>query len=597
MHTRRSLQPTDGATPPFVGDAGIPCADAAETADVCRPRVRARLLAIGPALATGADDVLALAAARLRTRFLRLDSPTEASRYLADNRVSCVVLEQPASDETPLTAIAELKAVVSEDVPVIILSERADSRLAVAAVQAGAQDYVPRNEVNAVSLERTIRHAIERKRGEAKLTHLALHNHLTVLPNRSHFTTCLQEEARRRPAGLGVVAVLFVDVDGFKRINDNLGHAAGDHALREAASRIRAAVRKNDTVARFGGDEFTVLCTDVSDQDVAADLADRVSQVLQRPFLIDGAEVVLKASVGVAFAAGPTSGTELLRDADHAMYEGKRRGGGRVHFHAGGENGKRNEIAIEAALRHAIPGELVAHYQPKVQLRDGAPVGAEALVRWRHPEKGLVSPGVFIPVAERSGLIVPIGRWMLHEACREAMRCRDAGGEPLPISVNVAARQVVDRSLVDHVAGALESSGLPPEYLEIELTETSLIEGIQDDLDVLGGLKELGVSLALDDFGTGYSSLSYLKRFPIDTIKIDRVFVSEIPESREDVAIVSAVISFARALGLTVVAEGVETPAQIGALLDLGCEYAQGFHFHRPIEPEQLRSLVGGVSS
>ena len=366
---------------------------------------------------------------------------------------------------------------------------------------------------------------------------------------------------------------MFIDIDGFKRVNDNLGHAAGDRALRTAATRIGSAIRPADTLARFGGDEFTVLCEDLPDSDAAMRIADRITAQVSMPFELDGSEVVLGASVGVAVdACGEMGADELMHAADQAMYDAKHRGGGRAAVWQRRDRGTGNEIRLEADLRRSMPHDLRAVYQPQVELADGRLVGAEALVRWDHPERGLVSPGEFIPVAERSGLVVPLGRWMLHTACAEAARLSELAGERVDMSVNVSPRQMSDESLIADVESALSASSLPPSQLQLELTESTLIEDLDAGVALVERLKRLGVSVALDDFGTGYSSLSYLKRLPVDTIKIDRSFVSGIPDSREDVAIVAAVISFGRALGMKVVAEGVETEAHVG------CAARPGLH-------------------
>jgi diguanylate cyclase (GGDEF)-like protein len=502
-----------------------------------------------------------------------------------------VLLDASHPQLEPMTALARLKAVRS-DVPIIVLGADGNSTLALAAVQAGAQDFLVFDEVDAGSLERSIRYAIDRKRTEVQLAHLALHDHLTGLPNRSVFDDRLEHALQRRSDGHGGLAVLFIDIDGFKRLNDSFGHGAGDDALREAAARIRSAVRPHDTVARLGGDEFTVLCEGVGGDRDALAVGRRVAEELGRPLVIDGHEIVLRASVGVVLAEGEgVTAEEILQRSDDAMYRAKARGGGRQQLYTPGRSRERagHEIQVESALRRAIPGELVAHYQPVVELDGGRPIGAEALVRWQHPSRGLVPPAEFIPVAEESGLVVALGNWMLGEACREALGWRD----DLRVSVNISGRQIAEGSLVASVARVLEESGLAPHRLQLELTETVLMDNIEDHVALMCELKELGVSLALDDFGKGYSSLSYLHRFPIDRIKIDRAFVGELPESRAGLAIVSAVVSFAGALDMEVVAEGVETQAQVDALLGLSCEYAQGFFFHRPVAPEQLTALLG----
>jgi diguanylate cyclase (GGDEF)-like protein len=557
-------------------------------AGVCQPRVRTALLVVGASAAAG--ELAERAAARLRVRCVRVAQLDGAVEHLAGERVSCVLLQPSGLELDPMSALARLKGARPE-VPIVVLGADGDSTFAVAAVQAGAQDYLVCDELDAAALERSVRYAIERKRTEVQLAHLALHDPLTGLPNRSVFDDRLQHALQRRDGG---IAVLFVDIDGFKRLNDSFGHGAGDNVLREVAARIRSAVRPHDTVARLGGDEFTVLCEGLRGERPALDVAVRVSEALARPLEIDGHEVVLRASIGVAVVGDePVTAAEIMQRSDDAMYRAKARGAGRPQLYVPDRTRERvgHEIQVESALRRAIPDELVAHYQPVVTLDGGRPVGAEALVRWQHPARGLVPPGEFIPVAEQSGLVVALGNWMLAESCRQAVAWGD-----LRVSVNVSGRQVAEGSLVASVARALEESGLEPDRLQLELTETVLMDDLDGHVALMNDLKALGVSLALDDFGKGYSSLSYLHRFPIDRIKIDRAFVRGLPESRADRAIVSAVLSFAGALDLEVVAEGVETQAHVDALLALGCEYAQGFCFHRPAEAERISALLAARS-
>ena len=564
--------------------AGCTSAPVAPVRDVCRPRLRRCLLLVGCPGEAGA--VVTAAADRLATQVVQCRTPREASERLAAGKVGCVLLV-PDPDSEPLAALAALERHCRET-PIVVLGREIDPTLAVAAVQAGAQDYVLQGEIEPATLERAIRYAIDRKRTEVQLAHLAHHDPLTGLPNRGLFVDRLEDAIRDRSTD-GTPAVLFCDVDGFKRINDHLGHRAGDSALCAAADRIKAVVRPGDTLARLGGDEFTILCDKVPDAAAAISIAERVAAALERPLVIDGAEVVLRASIGVAVADEQTTSPDaLLCAADEAMYEAKRRGGGRWRVYDPAARRAANAVELEAALRHAIPDQLRVVYQPRVRLSDGAIVGAEALMRWEHPDRGTISPADFIPVAEATGLIVPMGRWILEAACAEAVRW---DGER-SISVNVSARQVVDRSLVEDVRRALARSGLEPGRLHLELTESILMEDLEETASVVRALGQLGVKLELDDFGTGWSSLSYLKRFPVDAIKIDQAFVRGLPDARADVAIVSAVISFAGALGLDVVAEGVETADHVAALLDLGCEQAQGFHFHRPLAPEVMRELA-----
>jgi diguanylate cyclase (GGDEF)-like protein len=564
-----------------------PCQDDGSADGVCQPRVRTRLLVIGASSQTRA--LADLAAERLRTGTVHHESVAAALSFLPGTRVSCVVLDATGPGLRPVDALARLKA-ARADVPAVVVGADGNSTLALAAVQAGAQDVLAREGLDAAALERSIRYAIERKRTEVQLAHMALHDHLTGLPNRSLFDDRLEHALQRRRDAQRGVAVLFIDVDGFKRINDSLGHSAGDAALREVAVRIRSAVRPHDTVARLGGDEFTVLCEDLDGDGDALTIGNRISEALARPVSIHGSDVVLRASIGVALA-GPADvrPEEVLRRSDDAMYQAKARGGGRPQLYTGQRRQRGgHDLQVEAALRQAIPAELVAHYQPVVALDSAQVVGVEALARWQHPSRGLVPPAEFIAIAEQTELIVPLGSWMLDQACRQG-----ALWNGLRVSVNVSGRQVAEGSLVASVVRALEASGLPPERLQLELTETVLMDDVDGHVAVMRDLKSLGISLALDDFGKGYSSLGYLHRFPIDRIKIDRDFVRGLPDSRADRAIVAAVLSFAGALDMEVVAEGVETQQHVDALRELGCEHVQGFFFHRPMEAARITALLG----
>ena len=569
------------------------CADGtAKAPDICRPRVRRRLLVVGPPRSADAEaDVVAAAAKRLGTPLAAVADELDALEYMARHRVSCVILDRGAQGGDVLGPVGRFGA-AHPDLPVVVIGHEAEPELAAAVVQAGAQDYLPAPELDASRLERAIRHGIDRQRTRSQLRHFALHDQLTGVPNRTLFAERLGE-ALARPGG---VAVLFVDVDDFKRLNDNLGHSGGDAALRATARRLLDVVRPGDTVARFGGDEFTILCENVVDDAAALDVASRIVEVIAKPLVIEGAELVLRASVGVATdLCGGAEPDRLLRDADEAMYAAKHLGGGRAKLFAARRRQTGNALALEADLRHALADDaLRLAYQPQMRLSDGAVIGAEALLRWTHPHRGPVGPCDFIPIAEQSGLIVPIGRWVLSEACAEAARFEQSAGLPLRISVNVSGRQILDPALAADVEAAIEQSGIAPEQLQVELTESVLIDDLDDSLALVGRLKELGVSVALDDFGTGYSSLSYLKQLPVDMIKVDRAFVAGLPDSREDLAIVSAVVSFADALGLSVIAEGVETEDHVQALRDIGCELAQGFHFHRPLEAVDMHDLLRG---
>jgi diguanylate cyclase (GGDEF)-like protein/PAS domain S-box-containing protein len=423
--------------------------------------------------------------------------------------------------------------------------------------------------------------AIERASREELAVHRSLHDPLTGLPNRQLFADRLALTLARARRGGPPPAVLIADLDQFKLINDSLGHHAGDELLKAVAPRLAAAVRDTDTVARFGGDEFVVLCDSAASEQQALELAQRLAAVFDEPLEMPGGPVYVSASFGVAYASHDSDPDDLLRDADAALYRAKARGRGRCElFDAPMRAQALARLEIETGLRVAVRGDqLTLHYQPVVDLGTGETLALEALMRWRHPVRGPVSPGEFIPVAEETGLIVPLGRWALDESCAYAA---SLGPDGPPVSVNLSARQLANPTIVEDVASALEGSGLPPERLWLELTETALFEEADAPLPVLHELKELGVRLVLDDFGTGYSSLAYLQRFPLDALKIDRAFVAEMTQDPRAAALVEAIATMARSLGLTVVPEGIETEAQREALLALGCRYGQGFLFGRP---------------
>ena len=398
----------------------------------------------------------------------------------------------------------------------------------------------------------------------------------------------------------GSVAVVLLDLDRFKAVNNSMGHVQGDGVLVAVARRLELVATDVDLLARFGGDELLALVTDGSgraEQKAAAFVA-RVREALGSPFPVDDAEVFLDASVGVALNTfGADDPDDLLAHAEAAMYQAKRRGGFGVETF--GESLRievLDRMATEHSLHRALErSELMLHYQPVVEVRGATTVGVEALIRWEHPDQGLVSPGRFIPVAEESGLIIPIGAWVLEQACHQLRdwHYRDAGGPEGSVEVNLSARQIDDPQIVDTIEEILSRTGLPPHHLTLEITESALMKDAAAALLVLQALKDLGVLLAIDDFGTGYSSLSYLQRFPLDVLKVDRMFVQELGQDGGGDEIVSAVITLAHALGLEVVAEGVETTQQLEILRSFECDFAQGFLFSRPVPASELRTLFG----
>jgi diguanylate cyclase (GGDEF)-like protein/PAS domain S-box-containing protein len=447
----------------------------------------------------------------------------------------------------------------------------------------------------------TCRDITERKVLEARLTHQAFHDALTNLPNRALFMDRVAHALRRAARHAQGVAVLFLDVDRFKTINDSLGHAAGDHLLRAVAERIHACVRPEDTLARLGGDEFTILLDNSADRAMATDVAERILTALQAPICINGHEIVISASIGIV-CSGTESTTpdDLLRYADIAMYQAKSAGKGRylVFDHAMNAHAL-ERLELEHDLRRAIElDELRVYYQPIVDLRTAQMTGLEALARWQHPAHGLVAPAHFIPLAEETGLIVPLGRWVLETACRQVRhwQAHHPHARTLEVSVNLSARQFRDAQLVGDVAQILADTQLLPACLKLEITESVVMDVADAAAATLQELKALGIQLAIDDFGTGYSSLSYLKRFAVDTLKIDRAFVAGVGQDVEDTAIVRAVTTLAHSLGLSVTAEGVETAAVVAHLHALGCTAAQGYFFAKPLPSDAIPRLLDQIS-
>jgi diguanylate cyclase (GGDEF)-like protein/PAS domain S-box-containing protein len=436
----------------------------------------------------------------------------------------------------------------------------------------------------------------QRKRAEEQLAYGALHDALTGLPNRALFVDRLGQALERVRRGGPPFAVFFLDVDRFKVVNDSLGHAVGDELLIAAAGRMERVVRPGDTVARFGGDEFTLLVEAVGGAVDATHMAERVLEALAEPFSLDHHEVFTSASVGIAVG---TTGTEdpevLLRNADAALSRAKALGKNRYEVFDRAMHAQAVErLRLETDLRRALErGELVLHYQPIVRLGDGRVDGFEALLRWRHPERGWVSPNLFIPVAEEMGLIHTLGRWVFEEACSRARSWMDAfAGRRVRMAVNLSAAQFSQADLADYLVRAMESCGLPPGVVHLEITESVILEHAGPALAILARLREMGVGLCMDDFGTGYSSLGYLHRFPIDELKIDRSFVARMELDPRNAQLVQAIAGLARNLGVQVVAEGVETREQLAALREMGCDFAQGFLFSEPLPEDEAEALL-----
>lgn len=424
--------------------------------------------------------------------------------------------------------------------------------------------------------------------------HQAFHDPLTDLANRSLFLYQVGHALTRAQRQSSAVTVLFLDLDNFKTVNDSLGHAAGDRLLVDAARRLATCVRDSDLIARLGGDEFAVLVEDAGSVDEVLAIVERVEVALSKPFALSGKEVFVNASIGISRSAHGESTDELVRNADVAMYVAKTRGKGQhVLFEPAMHKAALDRLVVETDLRRAIEHEeFMLQYQPIVALETGDIIGAEALVRWMCRDRGKVPPGLFIPIAEETGLIVPIGRWVLRRACREAKRWTDERGLPVRITVNLSGRQLQEPGIVDDVRQALADSGLSAGQLVLEITESMLMQNTEISMARLTALKALGISLAIDDFGTGYSSLSYLQRYPIDILKIDKAFVDVIDKGGEGPVLASAIVALGETLRMNTVAEGIETEAQRGHLLTLGCEFGQGYLFAPPLDAEDFWHLL-----
>ena len=513
----------------------------------------------------------------------------------ADGETALVLLDLSLPDSFGLETFAKVYA-HAPTVPIIVLTGNDDAKVALSAVKGGAQDYLVKGRLDRELLLRAMHYSIERKRYQVQLEHQANYDSLTGLPNRTLLHDRLKQAvyAQRTPRN---IAVVFMDLDHFKFVNDSLGHSVGDKLLKAMGERLRAALREGDTVGRVGGDEFVLILADQNNEEVIFRAMQRIAAKVAEPLVIDGQELYVTCSAGISLYPqdGPDVDT-LLKNADTAMYRAKEHGRSNFQFYTSEMNERVNErLALENALRRALDRqEFLLHYQQKVDLGSRAIVGAEALVRWMHPEWGLVRPARFISLAEETGLIVPLGEWVLRESCRQARAWLDEGLEPGVVSVNLSARQFRQQDLVRMVSRILEETRLDPARLEMELTESMVMHNVESAIATLQGLKSLGVRLSVDDFGTGYSSLAYLKDLPIDALKIDRSFVRDIGggvEAHEGV-LAQAIISLGHNLHLKVIAEGVETDAQVRFLKRHGCDEVQGFLYGEPVPPADYARLL-----
>ncbi|MDQ6849942.1 MAG: bifunctional diguanylate cyclase/phosphodiesterase [Actinomycetota bacterium] len=450
---------------------------------------------------------------------------------------------------------------------------------------------------NVGALVLNTRDITDRKELENQLVHEALHDGLTNLANRALFEDRAQHALRRRDSDNARIAVLFLDLDGFKEVNDSRGHGTGDELLIKVADRLRDSVRPEDTVARFGGDEFAILIqySEDDEHNNAEAVAVRILEKIHRPFMVDDHELHVRVSIGIAIA-GLDAGDpgQLMRNADLAMYRAKAMGeGGYATYHSGMHTALVDRLQLGSDMRRGLEEEqFELYYQPTIDLETGSLLGFEALARWNHPTRGLISPSEFIPLAETTGLIRPLGRWVLREACRQAVAWHTNGERLLSMNVNVSGRQLEQADFLNMVADALADSGLQPKQLCLEMTESVLMNDTAEILRILNSLKEMGIRLAIDDFGTGYSSLSYLHQFPFDILKIDKSFVERLNSSSDEMTLARTIVQLGQGLGITTVAEGLEHYEQFLALRRIGCEIGQGFYFSHPVPADQVRALL-----
>ena len=438
------------------------------------------------------------------------------------------------------------------------------------------------------------REMAERKQAEERIVYLAYHDGLTDLPNRRLFEDRLGQELSRLRWRKRVMAVLFLDIDRFKQINDHLGHHAGDALLVAFSERLKRCLRPGDTVARLGGDEFAILLTDVAREQDVSMIIQKIFDALIKPINIEGSDLSVATSIGVSLS--PKNGEDpatLLKTADMAMYRAKEEGGNSVQYFDPAFQKQRSEwLSLESALRQALERqEFLLHYQPQVDLDSGRVVGVEALVRWKHSEKGLIPPAKFIPLAEETGLIIPIGEWVLRTACAQAVGWQSGGFKDLRMAVNLSPRQFRQKNLIETVGRVLKETGIEPRCVELELTE-SIMQNAETSVKALRQLNAMGLEISIDDFGMGYSSLSYLKRFPINTLKIDQAFIRHLTDDPDDPVIVTAIITLAHNLRLKAIAEGVETAEQLKLLRLLRCDRIQGYYFSQPLPADEMSRLL-----
>ncbi len=519
---------------------------------------------------------------------------SEGLAQLAEWEADIILLDLSLPDSDGIDTFRTLHA-HAPSVPTIVLSGLDDEQLGLNAVQEGAQDYLVKGHGGSHLLSRAVRYAIERKRTEQRLAYLAQYDPLTGMANRTLFLDRLTQALALAKRNEWLVAIMFLDLDRFKIINDTLGHAIGDLLLKGVAERLRQCLRESDTVARMGGDEFTFILEGITVMRDVETVAKKVLNAMAAPFTFDGQEVFVTTSIGISTypGCGDDAGV-LTKHADAAMYRAKDHGRNTYQFYTPEMNVYTTiRLSLENNLRHALERrEFFLHYQPQIDISTGRVMGMEALIRWKRPTMEIIPPNQFIPLMEETGLIIPVGKWVLKTACAQIRAWLNVGLPPIPVAVNISPRQLWHGDLPSTIFNILQDSGLPPSLLELEITEGILMEHTQVNSSTINDLKAMGIRIAIDDFGTGYSSLSYLTRFPIDTLKIDQSFVREITTNHDDAAIATAIIDLAHRLRRTVIAEGVETLEQLDFLREHRCDQVQGYLVSRPLSTEGIEGWL-----
>ena len=549
-------------------------------------------------------DVEFLAASLRRQRasdveMVNVRSLASATERIGSEKFDIVLLDLHLPDASGLDCIDAIQAIDNE-IPIVVLSSQDDEEFAVSILNKGAQDYLVKWEGQGRTILRSVRYAIERKRSELRLNYMAQFDALTGIPNRQYFNDQLTRATARARRDGRKVTLLFLDLDGFKVVNDTLGHDAGDRLLKEVASRIQRSVRTGDVIARLGGDEFAVLLEGLNGPLEVETMANSLLALISQPYHIADRQLDITTSIGITMYPNDSADTQmLLKNADIAMYQAKENGRNNVTFFTERMHAELMEYhELERDIREALRlDEFHVVYQPKVNAHNRRLQGLEALLRWTSPTRGKVSPGTFIPVAEESGHIIPLGYWVLNLVCQTLKTWEEKDLPCVPVSVNVSARQFQQPDFHKRVAQILAAHGVDPSLIEIELTEGLVMEDSEAAQMELLRLKRIGLRISIDDFGTGYSCLSYLRRFPIDVLKIDRSFVMEIGVSQDGESIIDAIISLARSLRLETVAEGVETSEQLDFLLERGCHIVQGYLFGVPMEQPLVEPLLAELNN